>query len=414
MAHFAIAVPMFAQSAMFQGLGDLPGGEFHSSAWAVSADGSTVVGDSRGPDPGIPFQTSQEAFRWTAEEGMVGLGDLDSSFIFSVARDVSGDGSVIVGEGSLGGGKQNLRPYRWTASTGMVELVDGTGALTLRRAEGVSADGLAIVGSANPTTGGNLAYRWTQALGAQSLGALPNDFGFPDSFAFDVSGDGAVATGCSLSADGNEPFVWSPPAGLVSLGDVPGGEFYAIAWGVSLDGSTVVGNARHVFDFFPRDEAFIWSKRGGFVFPDPLHAAVAGSTAFAASEDGSIVVGYNGNVGGAFVWDAVQGARSVQTVLTEQFGLDLTGWTLFGASDVSADGEVIVGTGLNPRGHNEGWIARIPRFAPAPVPVTSTWSGPMLTLGLGVSAFVILRRRPSLILGRYHARLGPLNVARRP
>jgi len=54
-----------AQTASFTPLGDLPGGEFYSRAFGVSADGTVVVGTSRGPDPGIPFKTSTEAFRWT-------------------------------------------------------------------------------------------------------------------------------------------------------------------------------------------------------------------------------------------------------------------------------------------------------------------------------------------------------------
>jgi probable HAF family extracellular repeat protein len=383
---------LFGQGASFQGLGDLPGGAISSGASAVSADGTTVVGVSLVTDHS-PAGTEQEAFRWTAAEGMVGLGDLDTAFMFSRARDVSGDGSVIVGEGSLGPDDNNMRPYRWTLATGMVQLVDVTGALDLIRAEGVSADGLVIVGHANPPTFENLAYRWTQAQGVQSLGALPNPDGFLDSFAFDVSADGSVITGCSLSGGlGNEAFVWTQATGMVGVGDVPGGEPYAIAWGISPDGTTIVGNARHVFDFLSRDEAFIWSKSGGFVFPDPLHAASAQSTAFAASENGSIVVGYDGNVGGAFVWDAQHGARSIHTVLTANFGLDLTGWTLQVAYDVAADGETIVGSGTNPQGQPEAWIARIPRQTGTPVPASSDWAMPALLLSLAAAAGLIFGR----------------------
>jgi uncharacterized membrane protein len=47
-------------TAVFMGLGTLPGSA-SSAAYAVSADGSTVVGYS-----------DDEAFRWTASDGMVG------------------------------------------------------------------------------------------------------------------------------------------------------------------------------------------------------------------------------------------------------------------------------------------------------------------------------------------------------
>jgi hypothetical protein len=38
-----------------------------------------------------------EAFRWTAESGMVGLGDLPDGQVLSNALGVSADGSVVVG-----------------------------------------------------------------------------------------------------------------------------------------------------------------------------------------------------------------------------------------------------------------------------------------------------------------------------
>jgi uncharacterized membrane protein len=47
------------------GIGDLPGGEFYSSASNVSEDGATVVGNSRTSAQGW------KAFRWTKAEGMV-------------------------------------------------------------------------------------------------------------------------------------------------------------------------------------------------------------------------------------------------------------------------------------------------------------------------------------------------------
>ena len=72
----------------FTGLGDLPGGDFFSNAWAVSSDGSVVVGAST--SSGV-----SEAFRWTRGGGMVGLGDLPGGDFASTARDVSADGSIL-------------------------------------------------------------------------------------------------------------------------------------------------------------------------------------------------------------------------------------------------------------------------------------------------------------------------------
>ena len=142
------------------------------------------------------------------------------------------------------------------------------------------------------------------------LGFLP---GYTGSQAFAVSADGSVAVGDSYGTGSNETraFRWTASGGMVSLGFIPGG--------------TV-------------------------------------TTAGGVSGDGSVVVGVEGLSGGqeAVIWDAAHGLRSLQEVLTNDYGLNLTGWTLEGASGVSADGDTIVGAGTDPSGLQEAWIAIIP------------------------------------------------------
>lgn len=82
-----------AEVASFQGLGTLPEHEA-SCVSAVSADGSVVVGSSYG-DTQVAGSTV-EAFRWTVQGGMIGLGLL-TGCQRSRAWDVSPDGSVVVG-----------------------------------------------------------------------------------------------------------------------------------------------------------------------------------------------------------------------------------------------------------------------------------------------------------------------------
>jgi hypothetical protein len=41
-------------------------------------------------------------------------------------------------------------------------------------------------------------------------------------------------------------------------------------------------------------------------------------------------------------------------------GIDLTDWDLSQVVDISDDGTVITGRGINPAGGSEGWIAVIP------------------------------------------------------
>jgi probable HAF family extracellular repeat protein len=69
---------------VFMGVGDLPGGSFMSRANGISADGTTVVGASRSA-------AGLEAFRWTVDEGMTGLGFLPGGEYRSEALDVAGD-----------------------------------------------------------------------------------------------------------------------------------------------------------------------------------------------------------------------------------------------------------------------------------------------------------------------------------
>ena len=66
-------IPLNGVNAFFQGLGDLPGGDFKSAAYAISADGSVVAGQSSSA-------SGSEAFRWTLAGGIVGLGDLAGGY----------------------------------------------------------------------------------------------------------------------------------------------------------------------------------------------------------------------------------------------------------------------------------------------------------------------------------------------
>jgi probable HAF family extracellular repeat protein len=264
-----------------------------------------------------------EAFRWTQATGMVGLGDLPGGSFQSDARGVSADGSVVVGYGNSGTGFQ---AFRWTQATGMVGLGYLPGGSFSSAADGVSADGSVVVGYGNSGTGFQ-AFRWTQATGMVGLGYLP---GGESSGASAVSADGSVVVGHSRDFGFNtqEAFRWTQGTGMVGLGDLPGGDFSSRAYGVSGDGSVVVGLS-----------------------------------------GGSILAGE------AFIWNSSQGMRSLQQVLTNDYGLNLTGWTLRIARAISADGLTVVGEGRNPSGNTEAWIARLDG---EPVPPGTTPTNPLL------------------------------------
>ena len=155
-----VAPTSLASAAGFQGLGDLPGGIFHSLGLDVSSDGSVVVGQSYS-------DFGRGVFRWTAASGMVGLNDLLGGQSGSTAWGVSGDGSIVVGNSDVAVGDL---AFRWTAVGGMQPLQHATqpNAVNYRAAD-ISGDGNVIGGGALVPGGG---MRWTSQSGTVGLGIL--------------------------------------------------------------------------------------------------------------------------------------------------------------------------------------------------------------------------------------------------
>jgi probable HAF family extracellular repeat protein len=374
----ALVPALDTQAASFTGLGDLPGGSFDSGATAVSADGSVVVGRSS-----VDF-CCYEAFRWTSAGGMVGLGQLDGGgFGFnSFATAVSADGSVVVGFGTPASGTEEA--FRWTSAGGMVGLGDLAGGPTNSRANGVSANGSVVVGYGQ-TALGFQAFRWTSAGGMVSLGDLAG--GPTNSQAFAVSADGSVVVGFGKpSASAVEAFRWTSAGGMVGLGDLFSGTIESQAFAVSADGSVVVG-----YGTAPQKEAFRWTSAGGMVDLEDVPSAIPESQALGVSANGSVVVGYADfspdfvvNLE-AFIWDAAHGMRNLKSVLTNDHGLDLTGWTLTAANGVSSNGLVIVGIGRNPDGQLEAWRAELDPLTNCPTITVSPATLPDGTVGIAYS-----------------------------
>jgi probable HAF family extracellular repeat protein len=147
---FGVSVSAFrwtAGSGMVD-LGTLPGDE-SSSAGPVSADGTTIGGESYDQDT-----DTSNAFRWTQSARMVSLGRCPGSFSAS-ATDISGDGSVIIGDcwSEDSGGAQVRTGFVWTRSAGLqtfhdylsAQGVDGS-AIIHPVLEGVSDDGRVFTG----------------------------------------------------------------------------------------------------------------------------------------------------------------------------------------------------------------------------------------------------------------------------
>jgi uncharacterized membrane protein len=299
-----------AAAASFQGLGPFPDGRYGSQRTeAVSADGSTVVGQSG----------YGQAFRWTAEIGMHRLGKFpDCTWGESGAPGVSADGSVTVGYAWHD--PDPAEACLWTADGEIVGL-GGPGC-----ANGVSADGSVVTGY---TGRDQQVFRWTAAEGMISLG---------EGNGLDISADGS-----KIVAKHGDVLLWTAESGFVGL-NYSGGPLYPNTIHISADGSTVVGGTGR------------WTAETGW--------EDVGFRVRAVSADGSIVLGEKGHVfygSQAQIWDEINGSRNLKEVLTDDYGLDLSDWwDLDAATGISDDGTVIVGYGVNADGHIEAFRAVIP------------------------------------------------------
>ncbi len=344
-------------SGSFQGLGFVGGGGPYPASMAigVNADGSVVVGW------GINALSQSEAFRWTQATGIVGLGFIGGGgpFPYSAAAGVNADGSVVVGVSSNASNNPQYEAFRWTQATGMVGLgfLAGGEPFSASEAYGINADGSVVVGDSTNAANQREAFRWTQATGMTGLGFISGGGLSPYSYATGVNADGSVVVGissiASIKTEG-EAFRWTQATGMVGLGFVAGDNSSA-AYGLNADGSVVVG-----FSYGPsRPEAFRWTQATGMVGLGFV-AGDNSSAAYGVNAAGSVVVGVSTNAlnqGEAFRWTQATGMRSLAGLLTAA-GVNLGGWQLFRATAVSANGQFIVGQGIDPSGNGEAYVAR--------------------------------------------------------
>lgn len=172
------------------------------------------------------------------------------------------------------------------------------------------------------------------------LGDLPG--GMFQSLGYGISANGSVITGSSIGQVGTEAFRWSVTDSMVGLGNIPSASAsFSEANAVSADGNVIVGRGSSSNGIF---EAFRWTTADGMVGLGDLAGGDFNGDARGVSADGNTVVGWSDSANGheAFRW----------TGGTQMVGLgDLPGGIGFysQASAASEDGSVVVGlaTGVN-------------------------------------------------------------------
>jgi probable HAF family extracellular repeat protein len=171
----------------------------------------------------------------------------------------------------------------------------------------------------------------------QDLGTLGGNW----SEAYGVSADGSVVVGGADNAAGQtRAFRWTAAGGMQDLGTLGGRR--SEAYGVSADGSVVVGVADNAAG---QERAFRWTAARGMQDLGTLGGNW--SEAYGVSADGSVVVGVAENApwqGRAFRWTAASGMEDLNITYAH---LLTDGSKLREARAISPDGRYIVGYGYN-------------------------------------------------------------------
>ena len=168
-----------------------------SIAWAVSSDGTVVVGETTSDL--TASQSDPEAFRWT-QSGMVGLGlDVEVEGVDVTQRrtraiTVSPSGDIIGGfSTSYVDSTWSHHIFIWTQATGMVSVMSSPNEIEIIA---MSDDASVIVGRARDATSQWNHFRWTEAGGMQSIFEWLSEAGVD-------TNPWTSASVATVSADGN-------------------------------------------------------------------------------------------------------------------------------------------------------------------------------------------------------------------
>jgi probable HAF family extracellular repeat protein len=329
----------------FTGIGDLTGGAFLSEAFGINQSGTEVVGYS------ATGTNQTRAFHWSAGT-LTPLADPSGIYTPRVAYSIINRG-VIVGEAS---GPNGVEAFKYNTQGGQrFRAIGGNtpGGFFGGTAYDVDAGGSVTVGTRENPGFALEAVRW-DGPGITGLGYLVPNGGFL-SEAYAISLDGSTIVGQSDAPSGAVAFAAVDGNPMQALGSLPNSTESA-ANGVNADGSVIVG-----FSTIPgATVATLWLSGSPQILPD-LPGGFNFASAAACDDVGDSVVGRaSGNEGiEAVIWRAGD-IHTIKQVLLDAGVTNVAGWTLTAAYGISSDGLVVCGTGINPAGQTEGWVATLP------------------------------------------------------
>jgi uncharacterized membrane protein len=276
------------------------------------------------------------------------LGDLSAAPFRSEASKVSPDGSSIVGFGtSTSSGSNAMQAFVWNDPEEILELGFLAGGSN-SEAFDVSTAGAFVVGASNSTaTGSNSteAFLWEAATDTTTpLGFLPG--GQNRSVAYGITPDGSVIVGSSVSGNTGSGFdeaFRKTEEGMIGLGFLPNAAFNSVAFGVSDDGKQVVGAAASALSGSNSTEAFVWdATHQQMTALGDLPGGSFFSRANAISGDGQVIVGGASSTrSGAGRLEAVRWISDGEPALLSPLA---AGSNSSEALDANRDGSRIVGT----------------------------------------------------------------------
>ena len=225
---------------------DGTGDRYRSYGEEVSNVGH-VAGTSRG-------ELAFEAFHWTPNTGMIGLGDLPGGRYYSEGHGINDLDQVVGFSRSDSGNGDDQEAFLWDPANGMVGLGDLPGGYWVSIANDINNASEVIGWSSSALRAGGEAFIWDPENGMRGLGTFQGGLFAVDAYAINELGQVS-----GIAANG-ESFLWDPQDGMITLGVLEGE--LPNTHGLNLNElGQVVGWALDLY--YVTQDAFVWDAEHG-------------------------------------------------------------------------------------------------------------------------------------------------------